>query len=388
MTPATQSRLIKGIVYLLLGTCLLLLTFTGILSRSKQSSKDVAAAPVPPTREPGKTSGSRAAAFSWPLPAASVSDDELLRLARQYVTISPQQAIAWAGSATDEGFRERLLFATARAWGEQHPLDATDWALVQDEKWRFKRMEAVLLGAVAQPDAALAIGKALFARDAASGSAYDTALVADFIAVHQFQKAVQLAGDASGDVQRQWLQMIYQRWAAEAPRQAFESLNSFTNGALQPALFQAAAAGWANNDPAGLAQYAEALPASDSRSNALNMAFDQWLNRDPVEMGEWLNTLPANAETDAAVAKLITRTDEANRSTEVAIGWVEQIQDLDLRATTLEHVLSEWARSDLEGARKYLDAESWLTPEKRQGIWTDISTPRDIDGRPIAANGE
>lgn len=387
MTPAAQSRLTKGIVYLLLGAYFIWLSVTGILSHSKKTREDAELAPATAlTAEAAKTDETKISETTWPVPSASASDEELLRLARQYVAISLEQAIAWAQSAADSTLRERLLFVTLRAWGELRPRDAARWALMQEAQWRFKRMEAVLRGAVVQPEVALGIGRALLAQGPSTGNAYGTALVADFIAVHEFRRAVQLASEASPEVQQQWLQMTYQRWANEQPREAIESLNSVASAESQSALFQSIAAGWANNDPAGLAAYAATLPASESRSNAMNVALEQWLNRDPVAMGEWLNTLPQNAETDAAAAKLIMRTDLANRSTEVALGWVAQIQDVNLKTSALEYVLKEWAQNDLEGTRKYLAAQTWIPPAKLQIIMEEISKPRSLDGVATAAD--
>jgi hypothetical protein len=174
--------------------------------------------------------------------------------------------------------------------------------------------------------------------------------------------------------------MTFRRWAEEKPSEALDALNAMPAEKSWQALFQSVATGWANSDPSALAKYAVSLPAGDARSFALNQALQQWLMHDPVSLGEWLNTRPPGQETDTAAAMLITRTDQANRSTEVALGWVAQIQDLDLRTSALEHVLTEWAQTDLEGARKYLGGISWLRPEKRQAILENISRPRTPDG--------
>jgi|GEM_PF-6358932 len=385
MKSAPRSNTLKLILALGVAAIFVLIKFGGVSLDSKKLSSH----PAPPSlanepKPPAKSSPSHLS--SWPLPSAAVSDDDLLGLARQYVAISPERAIAWAQSAEDTSLRERLLFAALRAWGEKDPTASVGWALGQDEAWRFKRMEAALKGAVAQPAIALQIGRELLASDAISGNAYDTALVGDFILTHQFQIALKLASAAPAEAQRQWSGMIFRRWAEEQPREALAALNSLPDGELRPALFQSAAAGWANNDPASLAQYAVSLPTGESRSFALNQALEQWLMRDPVSLGEWLNTRPPGAETDAAAALLITRTDQANRSTQTALGWVEQIEDLDLRASALEHVLSEWAQTDLDASRQYLANVSWITPEKRKTILEKISLPRTPDG--IAAAPE
>ena len=349
--------------------------------RPKETSKPTAIAPVSTeARQPAGMMPSQPNSSAWPIPPVTASDGELLRLARQYVSMSPEHALAWAQSATDAVLRERLLFATLRAWGEKDPAAAVKLALSQEQPWRFKRTEAALAGAVNQPTMALQIGRELLAADGVSGNAYCTALVGDLISTHQFKTALQLALDAPADAERQWLEMTFRRWAEEQPREALDALDSTPGEELHATLFQSLATGWANNDPAALARYAVSLPEGDARTFALNQAFEQWLMHDPASLGEWLNTRPPGPETDAAAARLITQTDQANRSTEVALGWVAQIQDLDLRTSALEHVLTEWAQTDLDGARKYLAGLSWLTPEKRQAILQKISLPRTPDG--------
>jgi hypothetical protein len=308
-------------------------------------------------------------------PSPGDSDAELLRLARELVAQSPEQAIARAAAEADPVFRERLLFAALRAWGEKNPHAAVDWALVQDKEWRFKRMEAVLTGAIAQPAAALQIGKRLLADDAVSGNAYCTALIGALNRANQFQTAFQLAGDAPTDARRQWLDVTFRCWAQEQPADALKTWNSIQSEDLRRVMFEPLATGWAAKNPAELADYAITLPPGEARTFAFDQAMEHWLNRDPAAMGEWLNKLPPSPEIDRAAAELISRTDSANRTPEVALTWVQAIGDLDLRRSSLACVFKQWSQSDPQAAQHYIENAAWITQEDRQYLSAQIEAP-------------
>lgn len=388
MCRTQSARLFTAGIFIV---CLSAIVTLTVFFRSENSSSTLAA--KEPGHDPQRMEKPQLEKAQQPdlrmsrLPSRDDSDEELLRLARELVAQSPGRVVALAANETDSLFRERLLFAALRAWGEKNPQAAADWALAQDKEWRFKRMEAALTGAVAHPTVALEIGRKLLADDPNAGAAYATALVGALSRAGQFQAALQLASEpgVAEDVRHQWMDLTLRCWAEQQPQEALTALNSIQPEELRHALFQPLAIGWANHNPAELAKYASLLPASEARSFAFTQAMEQWLMRDPVSMAAWLNTLPVSAETDAAVALLMMRTDAVNRPIEVALSWVEQIHDLKLRNASLQHVLQEWAQTEPVAMREYLENVSWLTPAERQNVLLNIETAHRREGLSLDA---
>ena len=96
-----------------------------------------------------------------PTPDVAATDQELLELARDIASRSPQRAIDWARAQADETLRQRCLFAAIRAWGGRNPNAAVDWALTQPDDERQTDLDAALAGAVQQPQQAVAIVRGL-----------------------------------------------------------------------------------------------------------------------------------------------------------------------------------------------------------------------------------
>jgi hypothetical protein len=71
---------------------------------------------------------------------------------------------------------------------------------------------------------------------------------------------------------------------------------------------------------------------------------------------------------DQAVAELISKTDGANRTAEIAMAWVERMSDPNLKYESLALVLSQWNQSDPPAAQNYLAHTSWLEEQKRQEL--------------------
>lgn len=308
-------------------------------------------------------------------PSSSDSDEELLRIARDLVVQSPSQAVAWAAALNDSLLRERFLFATLRAWGEKDPNTSVNWALNQDESWRFKRMEAVLAGVVNQPSVALEIGRRLLTDDPTSGSAYGTALIGALSAAGQFQAAVQFANEGPLDSRANWLNVTFTRWAQNQPEDAVKALDLIQDEPSRMQAFQSLANGWAANDPAALAGYAASLPDGANRNFALEKVVNNWSLQDPAGFAAWLNTSPPGVDFDRAIATLIQRTDGANRSSEIAMKWVENIGDPNLQHDSLLGVLKEWMQTNPAAAQQYVATAAWLDEARRQEILNSLRNP-------------
>ena len=318
-----------------------------------------------------------------PLPAVGInfdaesSDDELLQLARTIVGRSPQTALAWAQALTDPELRDRLLFAVVRAWGEQDPRAAVTWALRQDQR---SSVEAALVGAAAQPEIALQIGREFLAQDTEDENGYSSIVVSALAAAGKFETALAFANEAPADSRALWLSNIFRRWSESSPEAAVKALGALNEKGSHDTAFRGLVEGWATSNPSGLAEYAVKLPPGDERAHALSAALDNWSMQDPASAGEWLNDLPASPELDQAIAGLIARTDRVNRSPEVAVSWVESISDLNLRRETLIHVMQEWVQAEPAAAWKYFKEITWLNDTQRD------ETQKTIQKKIEAAN--
>lgn len=287
---------------------------------------------------------------------------------------SPERGIAWARSQSDEELRERLLSAVVRAWGELNPAAAVDWALVQGDSERQADLEAALAGAVKQPQLALAIVRDRLQSDPDDAAACGTALVGALNNAGQFQTALEFANDGPPDFRADWMTAAFHRWGASQPQDAMGALDAIADQELRGTAFRAMADGWSASDPSALATYAMSLPQGQNRDYALGQAMDNWSLQDPASLGAWLNTLPPGAEGDIGAALMISKTDGANRSTEVALGWVESISDPGLKFDSLAHVLDEWAQTDSAAATEYVRNAAWLENNQRSTLLEKMGT--------------
>jgi len=176
----------------------------------------------------------------------------------------------------------------------------------------------------------------------------------------QFQAAFNLAGKGPAGLQAGFYRMVCYRWAQSRPQEAVAALAGIADGDAHSAALRAVADGWNVSDPGGLAVYASALPPNGDRDYALAEALVNWSLQDPAGMATWLNTVPPGNEFDAGAAMVIARTDAANRSPELAMQWVENIENPTLKQNAFQRVVSEWAQADATAVRKYVEQAAWL----------------------------
>ena len=103
---------------------------------------------------------------------------------------------------------------------------------------------------------------------------------------------------------------------------------------------------------------------------------DNWSLQDPAGFAAWLNTLPPGAEADAGAALMLAKTDGANYSPEVALGWVEGISDPELRLKSLSRVLDQWAQTDPTAPADYVKNAAWIDDQQRAALLEKMETSR------------
>ena len=212
-------------------------------------------------------------------------------------------------------------------------------------------------GVMVQPAVSFA---SILAADPEDREARAAGVLMELCRTGQFQAAFDLAGKAPAGLQAGFYGMVCHRWAQSRPQEAVAALAGIADGASRSAALRAVADGWNVNDPGGLAVYASALPASGDRDYALSEALVNWSLQDPAGMATWLNTVPPGNEFDAGAAMVIARTDAANRSPELAMQWVENIENPTLKQNAFQRVVTEWAQADAAAARKYVEQAAWL----------------------------
>lgn len=225
-------------------------------------------------------------------------------------------------------------------------------------------------------DIALAAGRQLLADDPSDTKGRAGDFLLSLCNAGQFQLALQFANEAPADLKMGWRRAVFTRWGQTQPRDAVAALISIEDESERASLFQTIADSWAANDPSTLAKYAGSLPDGGDKTYALNQVVDNWSLQDPEAFSGWLNTSPSGVNLDQAIAQMISKTDEANRSSEVAMQWVDCINDPALRYNALLQVLGQWNQSNPTAAQNYVGNISWLDDSQRQKILGDLQNPR------------
>jgi hypothetical protein len=214
----------------------------------------------------------------------------------------------------------------------------------------------------------LAQVRAWFAEDPSDQNGRATSLLNELCLNGEFQTALQLVEAVPTDMRSDWLKIIFNRWAQSRPKEAMQSVDAIRDPDERTGAFTAAVAGWNSTDPASLANYALNLAAPDGRDYALSAALDNWSLQDPIALATWLNSLPRGEEFDYGAALMISKTDGANRAPDVAMKWVENIENPALKQNSFARVLAEWSKADSAAAKQYVATAAWLDDSYRSKI--------------------
>jgi hypothetical protein len=217
------------------------------------------------------------------------------------------------------------------------------------------------------------------AEEPALANEHGTALVGILARAGQYATAIQFASEGPAESRADWVTAAFKIWAGDKPEEALKAFSSFTNQDMRGPIFRAVVDGWADEKASGLADYSLTLPPGEDRAYALTNAMFKWCLQDPASLGAWLNAHSEPvAEFDAGVSALVTHTNGANRSPEVALGWAESISDPAMRFDSIKHVVQEWAAQDPAAAQKYVQNASWLGPDQRRDLLQSIVAKPDI----------
>jgi hypothetical protein len=142
---------------------------------------------------------------------------------------------------------------------------------------------------------------------------------------------------------------------------------------LRAEAFEAAVAGWAATDPAGLAKCATLQAAEADRLYALHSAFGEWVSRDLIGASEWLCGRPPGAEFDVGAAAVATAGPLVTLWPELALNWAETVTDTGLRSGTIASIVHEWAKNAPVEAYHYAKTSSDLLATDRTTLLADFA---------------
>ncbi len=267
-----------------------------------------------------------------------------------------------------------IHFHSSKKVGAPHPSSIANSETTPEKQKPFSTPIPQAVNSLTDPaDRALAQLRNLFAQDPSDENGHAAEFLNDLCRTNQFQLALKLIDTVPRDLRTDWLKIIFNRWAQTEPSEAIKSLATIADPEEHTAAFESAVAGWNSTDPAGLANYAINLTTPDDRDYALSAALNNWSLQDPTALATWLNTLPRGAEFDYGAALMISKTDGANRAPELAMKWVENIEDPALKQNSFTRVLTEWMQTDSAAAKQYVSTAAWLDDPFRSKLLSTLS---------------
>lgn len=333
------------------------------------------AAPVPRSPPPPARNGGLQARWrSWKdsYSGGRCSEADLAARFESLAKEDPRGLFEQLGAERDPSLRRGLRRLALLLWAE---VDSSGAALAAETLPNAERADgaaAVLAGAAARPDEALALGKALCRRDSLLYAEHGYSLVAALGSVGRFDLAVRFALDdrdaADEETRSKWLKDAFSRWAAAEPASALDALLRLPEANLRFEALDSYASGRLSANPAGLAETLRALPEGPERNLVLGQTLRDWTGADPVAASVWLERQAPSEILDPGLAAVAAAASRANRTPEAALSWAESIADPGLRSRTLGSVLREWSGRDPSGALRYLKTSADLLPEDREEI--------------------
>lgn len=325
----------------------------------------------------GETNSSLAAAGTWSEPewqrlmglaATPDRNAKLADLLEKLAAVDPARAMALAQSQTNLMLRRELLQSALHGWARKSPVDAGNWAMSMPNSGdRDAALSSVFTGAIASdPGAAVAAGQKLMQQYPGDAIGCGARLIDALCDSGNFNDAAALAVNGSADQRNAWLGEAFSKWASFQPDAAEQAVQAIEDPQLRSQALQAMAGGWAETDPAGMAQYLGQLPSGADRTQMLGQALKSWVQNDPLAAADWMDknsNLGSDLDQGAAQAATLESV-----PTDVSIGLAEGISDPQLRSSTLASVLRDWSYDNLSAAENYLQTTTYLTPSDRQQV--------------------
>jgi hypothetical protein len=302
-------------------------------------------------------------------PNTPARNRELCALVEELARTNPDRALELARSMSDWRVRDLLRNAAVRGWAETAPDDAARWSLTVGADERRSVVEALMQGAVHQPDAAVRVALQLAESDPERGGDYGQYAIAALSDVGAFTEAVRLGAESAAKHPFLLKSASFQ-WGRNQPEQALAALEQITDPVLRGNARSEAIAGWAWADAPAVVYYAQSLVSSDARREILAEALPLWIERDPTAAAEWISRADAGEETDAGVAAIANLQALIRSQPVVALGMASEIVSPSERSRTMRAVFRQWAEQDRAAAARHV--ENLAEPADRAALEEEL----------------
>jgi hypothetical protein len=302
------------------------------------------------------------------------SEREMAASLEELAARDPDRAMSLALNEGNVRLRQDLRSAVLRGWAAVSPDDAAVWARTLPDGDRPLAMEAIFTGAARHPEEAVKLGTRLCAQEPALAGDYGQCLITGLTEAGAYETAAQFAIANNSETRGACLNAAFFQWATHQPDQALAAFGKIDDPAARMPAFQGMILGWATANPAAVAAYAERLPPSEDRAQAMSQALPQWVSRDPIAASEWMiNHYDPSPDSDAGVAAVAMMPNLLNRRPEIAVAWAESIAEPVLRANTLRSVAQQWAQQDSEACRRFIDSTPNLLANDRTALMDGLN---------------
>jgi hypothetical protein len=306
-------------------------------------------------------------------PRTPADENEMAGLIEKMAESDPQRAIALAAAQTNLRLRAALLRAALKGWGTTDPEAAAKWAQSETVMDRGQAINALLQGAVQDPDKAVSVTTELTQNDSSRAGEFGADLISALTEAGQFDRAANFAVNSPANCREDLMLPAYSRWAEFQPQAAFASAALIADPDLRDTALNAIIVGWSPTDPQGMVEFAQNNLSAGQQDSALSRAIGFWAGSDPIAAATWINQNNPGPQSDTGVAE-IALSPQLAQTPELAANWAESISNPQLRLETLATVVRNWAAANLSGAENYVENTPELAPEDRPRLLAELTS--------------
>jgi hypothetical protein len=297
-------------------------------------------------------------------PATPSGENELAALIEKMAEQEPQRAISLAVAQTNLRLRAALLRSALKGWGSTDPEAAVVWTQSETAMDQGQAINALLQGAVRDPDKAINVTDTLIQNDSTRAGEFGGDLVSALTESGQFERAADFAASGPANRREDWILPAYSRWAEFQPQAAAASAMQIADPGLRATALNAVTIGWSPTDPKGVVDFARNNLPPEQQNAALSGALGLWADNDPAAAAAWINQNNPGEASDTGAARIAISSLLSQRP-EVAFAWAEKIISAPLREETLTAVVDQLESTDPVSAENYIEHSATLTPEDR-----------------------
>lgn len=312
-------------------------------------------------------------------PRCPAADREAAALLEQLARRNPEAALALAQDAEPHERRVALLCGILRGWATVSPGTAAAWLPNVSGNDLEAAEQALMEGAVAQPELAVIAAQQLVQSDPGRARSHANQLVRALSDVGDFQRAISFAVALPSELRDEMVATSYQYWALSQPELAFANATAGSPGEIRSIAVDGAISGWAQADPRSLAIHALTVSANAERAAALQTALRVWVLANPKAASDWMDQFDPRPELDAGAAAVALHPELVANRPEISASWAESITQPELRSTTLLCVLRDWISRDPRAALAYAQNSRELSTDDRAAVIGEarlaVSTP-------------